>query len=254
MHTCDYSLQDIINFAECDLKNFLDSLPEKKTTKKAFKMLQKTLANKKPELVIHKRLSLFIDDYLIWREKKGRKPREGSAERYFLKALRRSLRLFTLSALPDFNTLRRAPTIQTFGYWITCFTIKPLESYTMLQTISKQSYDQFDLKGFPSWLILDPHERYIFILCDDEAIIKNRTTREVERRYELITLHEIGHARLHLEWLHDEIINNQKLQVSALPYHEYEAWIYCYAVLGLVVGIRARISRLLGKSDGEGLI
>jgi len=254
MQTSQYAtLGQIITSVYQDFKGFLDFTPENQPVQKACKELRKELKRKNPILYKSGTLSQFTEQYLAWVETEERNPSEDNFGPLFLKALRSWLRLFSLSGLQEFNMLIRAPKAQSLGRYVASFSAIPSESYRLTPTIIKQDYQrEYNLMGFPSWLIIHLGQRELFILCDDQRICERITTREAERRYEYITLHEIGHTRLHLKWLRNEVRKGNN-QVSAKPCHEFEAWVYAYTMLGLIAGMRARIGRLLGDPDTVGL-
>jgi hypothetical protein len=72
---------------------------------------------------------------------------------------------------------------------------------------------------------------------------------EVERFRQLLTLHETGHARLHLKDLWIRLSDTAERKVKATPVQETEAWIYAYGFLGLIRGLRGRINRIMGRFD-----
>lgn len=103
--------------------------------------------------------------------------------------------------------------------------------------------------GFVSWLYaratpapardLYLHVFYNKSVLDTKASIDLATVS----RYERVYLHEIAHARLHVPF-------PLPTQFVALPAEEAEAWLYVALFRGHVIGLKSRISRILGDGDG----
>ena len=254
MYPCNYSSGQITSMARRDLIRFLDSVPREGVLYKAFQGLRQELNASKNSIGDLQKVSKFLKQYLAWAENRYPiKFKKATWESYFLKALRSWLLQFTLSSIQDFNTVRRAPRIQEFGRYVAahcCFPEKGLN----IAFLSAFSEHGFDLKKFPSWLVMSNVCDDLFVIYDhDEIILSTVDARQIERRYELITLHEIAHARLHLKTLRGKLSSKQR-QATALPCDELEAWLYAKEILGHVAGLRARISRLLNETDKIGLV
>jgi len=244
--------EDIAQSAVADLRGFLDATPEDQPLKKALGAFKDTLNRKRLRFADHELLSEFLSGYLLWAESRYpiRFP-EGSPERRFLLQLQKWLRIFRYSSLANLDMVMRAPTLQEFARYVAASTYAPS---TVMSTFRRQAQSKYDLKGFPSWLVIASHAHDIFIVFDDDRMFQgNRSVREIERRYEVTTLHEIGHAKLHLPWLYEEMRKRNKEQVVSKPRHEMEAWFYAYSVLGWIAGMRARVARLLNSVDNVGL-
>jgi hypothetical protein len=71
-----------------------------------------------------------------------------------------------------------------------------------------------------------------------------------EHAYEKIFLHELGHAACeHAHHMLDVATTSPNQPAHVLPRHELEAFVYAFAVRGMVLGMRSRLNRLLKQSD-----
>lgn len=97
-----------------------------------------------------------------------------------------------------------------------------------------------DLQGFVSWLIVNQKDKTLNVVYDEEKV--NSSTQDMNLaadRMQRVILHELGHARTHLNYL------LEKKSPASLSVHEAEAWLYATIVRGLILGMKARICRLL---------
>ena len=73
---------------------------------------------------------------------------------------------------------------------------------------------------------------------------------EFVSRFERVVLHELGHARIHIDWYLSQLANGIDMAES-YPTHELEAWIYSLAIRTYVVSVKSWITRILSDQDDQ---
>ena len=242
---------DIIEAAKEDLQKYVDSIPKHRPIHQYFSYSKKEIKHHDDVGAFQrtKKISRFIEKHLDWLEMKYPDHKVGTYQQQFMEILEGWLLRFTQSKIKRLRTVLRAPYIFEFADFIVKLNLG--RQYSLKFLTKKQS--GFDLKGFPSFLVISSGASAAYVVFDEEKInCKNKNL--CERRYEMCLLHEVGHVRLHGDW----IVSTQKAtgqgQVSALPAFETDAWLYAYTVLGYLGGLRSRISRLLREEDNEGIL
>ncbi len=98
---------------------------------------------------------------------------------------------------------------------------------------------------------IDDASKVTLQITYNEKIISEKTGSK--KAYESAFLHEIGHARIQLDWYLKEIAEGIDF-IDSRPSHEYEAWVYCQAIQCLIKSLRSRITRLLRDEDKEWIV
>jgi len=113
------------------------------------------------------------------------------------------------------------------------------------------------LKNFVSWLVVSPSvgtlkkPNCLIIVIDMEKIQQKLSHRaEFVSRFERVVLHELGHARIHIDWYLKQLANGIDMAESH-PTHELEAWIYSLAIRTYVVSVKSWITRILSDQDDQ---
>jgi len=242
----------IVEEARKDLSEFIDSVPRNERLVTYFHLAKDEAKRWYKRLAEITRLSKFLRRHLDWLE--GKYPVDYRTTNYkyqrrFLLILEGWLRRFTMSKESTLPRIVRAPKIQEFGRFIAKHKLN--KSYSF-HCMSKQE-GGYDLRGFPTFLFLAPGLSHASIAYDKEKIEAKTNPHACERRYELCFLHEIGHMRLHYDWILDTQEKKKEKQVCVMPQHETHAWLYAYAVMGCLAGLRSRIIRLVNRIDEEGV-
>jgi len=190
----------------------------------------------------------FIKKYLNRAEKKYKKgyifvslPEQG-----FLNGLRNCLRAFTRHV-----ARAKVPAICKFAKHLSYQIVynKKTINFTM-KDVTSTADTGWEIKDYLSWLMIWDAKKELKIMYYEDNIKKQCADQgEIERFRQLLAMHEIGHARLHLEDLYKKLISSNKTKVEATPVQESEAWIYASTILGLVRGLRGRINRIMGEFD-----
>ena len=117
--------------------------------------------------------------------------------------------------------------------------------------IYEMESEWFAPHGLVSWLLVRCNNPTQLHIVYDRAKIDESTVDPVarEQRYEKIFLHELGHARLHNDFLRERAQGGPDDHIHVLPVHEVEAFVYAFTVRGLMLGMLSRVNRLLGSED-----
>ena len=119
------------------------------------------------------------------------------------------------------------------------------------ETISNQKWDllfhrkgkEEDLKGFASWLVVNPQDHTLVVLYDEDLVRSSSPDTNIAAdRLQKVFLHELGHVRMHFG-----LYLKEKETVSPST-HEVESWLYALTVMGLIRGMKSRICHLLDMS------
>lgn len=247
---------NVPQIAEEDLLAYLDSISHSLYFFEAYENSKRLAIDADPNRFNQAMpFSSFITEYLAWLEQGYPLDYMGTENIWhanFLYMLRGWLNSFLQSFIENLYEVHRAPQVLNFGCFVAQNRLHPAYD---LSPLLKREEDEFDLCGFPSWLIVDPASHSLGILYDDHLILSSsRSINVVERRYELLFLHEIGHSRLHLNHILQRMYQNGYIQVTSRPNHESQAWCYAHTILMCIVSLRAQIGRLLNAADNAWLL
>jgi hypothetical protein len=108
--------------------------------------------------------------------------------------------------------------------------------------------------GLVSWLLVrrgtSTTQTQLHLVYDRQTIDASSTEPlHLEQRYAKIFFHELAHARLHTDFLNDQLDGAADERIHVLPRHEVEATHYAATLRGLVLGMCSRLTRLLALPD-----
>jgi hypothetical protein len=219
--------------------SWLDALSDAKKIDKNFQAYNETS------------LMEFVEPFLIWLEERNTRVSKGSAFHHFLELFCHILEdliepghhqkgingSHITQRLRDFGCLVANKKLKTKN-WTLCFYPKPPNE---------------NLYGFASWLIVYPKDRELHIMYGKDLIFEsNLKTGKAVERLEKIFLHELGHARLDLEFYLAELAKPQATQfIRSTPVHETHAWLYAHIIRAFISSTRSRLCRILQDCDNE---
>ena len=251
----EYTRQQIIDIAKEDLEGYIDSMPLYSNLRdyclRAKEEIRQTTRVQKFETV--QGTARFIETHLDWLEMKYPRHQLFPVQSDFMAILEGWIARMTRSRDEGLKKLKEAPRAPQLLNYANYIVQRELGDDWSLRVLSaKQS--QFDLQGFPSFLLIASGMNMVSIVLDEKRLEAGRSVHAHEKRYEMCLLHEIAHFRLHRDYILriQDMENLEKVRVR--PAHEVDAWLYAGTITMYLDSLRARISRLLAEKDEQGLL
>jgi len=247
MFTTQYSTGEIANIAERDLEAYLDySVDLSPLLQEHLRRAQSAACQIDPHFGESARASDFLSRFLLCAERQEDNLQGDKRVGDFLTVLVRFWDTFT--SWPDKSSVIRVPPgLVSFARFVARSVIAPVQTELIVTDAKAVG---INMRGRQSWLIIS--DKVSYILLDYAAISKQaRHVDNARRRCSELALKEIGYLRLHNRWYRTR--GKSEKHTIAPPSFLQEAWIYAYATLGSVVGLRSRFYDILGLNPDIGL-